>query len=246
MLHAPLLLFWFSRERVVYCFLVLFALQTIESSEFSTSQKWPPSYHSAQCLMGNTGSLTQPNSMKQLVETGLLCSQTRHFTLTVPLSIRDGRSGGGGDGGWRLVSLELPQFLWKNKDLQHPHPPLQVNSQPPLGKCSAFPVYSSEGLKGNDKFVITWKNVGGECLTGQSRHTVSHPGAGGVVSYIFIPRNYKCAVETGIISWSIICLCSGDVSLIKLGMSEEEYVHFSSEVWMIIWPLEQFSIKCQK
>ena len=110
MLHAPLLLFWFSRERVVYCFLVLFALQTIESSEFSTSQKWPPSYHSAQCLMGNTGSLTQPNSMKQLVETGLLCSQTRHFTLTVPLSIRDGRSGGG-DGGWRLVSLELPQFL---------------------------------------------------------------------------------------------------------------------------------------
>ena len=39
MLHAPLLLFWFSQERGVYCFLVLFALQTMESSEFSTSQK---------------------------------------------------------------------------------------------------------------------------------------------------------------------------------------------------------------
>ena len=41
----------------MYCFLVLFALQTIELSEFSTSQKWPPSYHSVQCLMNNTGSL---------------------------------------------------------------------------------------------------------------------------------------------------------------------------------------------
>ena len=27
-----------------------------------------------------------------------------------------------------------------------------------------------------------------------------------------------------------MCLCLGDVSLIKLGMSEEEYVHLSSEV----------------
>ena len=58
MLHAPLLLSWFSREQGVYCFLVLFALQTIESSEFSTSQKWSPSYHSAQYLMGNIGSLS--------------------------------------------------------------------------------------------------------------------------------------------------------------------------------------------
>ena len=68
MLYAPLLLFWFSWERGVYWFLVLFELQTMEASEFSTSQKWPPSSHSAQYLMGNTGSLVsswlQSNQVK--------------------------------------------------------------------------------------------------------------------------------------------------------------------------------------
>ena len=41
----------------LYCFLVLFWRQTKESSEFSTSQKWPPRDSSVQCLLGNTGSL---------------------------------------------------------------------------------------------------------------------------------------------------------------------------------------------
>jgi len=57
MLCAPLLLFWFSRERGVYCFRVLFWRQTEESPEFSTSQKWSPRDRSVQCLMGNTESL---------------------------------------------------------------------------------------------------------------------------------------------------------------------------------------------
>ena len=56
MLRAPQLLFWFSWERGINCFRVLFWWQT-KASEFSTSQKWPPRDRSVQCLMGNTGSL---------------------------------------------------------------------------------------------------------------------------------------------------------------------------------------------
>ena len=56
MLRARLLLFC-SRERGVYCLRVLFWPQA-KTSEFSTSQKWPPRDHSVQCLMGNAGFLT--------------------------------------------------------------------------------------------------------------------------------------------------------------------------------------------
>ena len=57
MVCVPLLLFWFSPERGVYCFRVLFWWQT-KASEFSTSQKWLPRDRSVQCSMGNTGSLS--------------------------------------------------------------------------------------------------------------------------------------------------------------------------------------------
>ena len=48
--RASVVVLVFTRARRLLFFLVLFALQTMESSEFSIAQKWPPSYHSAQYL----------------------------------------------------------------------------------------------------------------------------------------------------------------------------------------------------
>ena len=73
-------------------FLVLFVLQTIESSEFSTSQKWPPSYHSTQCLMGNTGSLINAFSVLSETDAYLLAVAQILQTLLTPSS--GGRCGG--------------------------------------------------------------------------------------------------------------------------------------------------------
>ena len=64
MLWAPLLLFWFSRERGDYCLRVLFWWQT-KASEFSASQKWPPTDHNVQCFMDNTGSLKKCHTVKE-------------------------------------------------------------------------------------------------------------------------------------------------------------------------------------
>ena len=52
MLRVPLLLFWYSRERGVYCLRVLLWRQK-KGSEFSTSQKCPPRDRSVQSWVFN-------------------------------------------------------------------------------------------------------------------------------------------------------------------------------------------------
>ena len=63
MLRMTLLFFWFSQERGVYCFRVLFWRQT-KASKFSTSQKWPPKDRSVHWLMGNAYGLLTKREVK--------------------------------------------------------------------------------------------------------------------------------------------------------------------------------------